>query len=108
MNTFQPLLRNAVLLFIGCIAILLNGTPAYAVGEFQEDYDVSYAISPSGVTIVTQNIALTNKKSNLYPEKYSILIDSKNIKNIKIISDWQINLRLCFCFKATTEYLLLG
>lgn len=59
---------------------------AFASGEFQADYDVSYAISPSGTTIVTQNIGLTNKLTNLYPKSYNILIDSDKIKNI-IASD---------------------
>ncbi len=55
---------------------------AAAAGEFRADYDVHYAISPAGITIVTQNISLTNNLTNLYPQKYSILIDSENIKNV--------------------------
>src|SRR5260221_11720212 len=54
----------------------------HAAGEFQADYDVEYAISPAGVTIVTQNVTLTNKLTNLYPQKYSILIDSEKIRNV--------------------------
>jgi transglutaminase-like putative cysteine protease len=54
----------------------------YAVGEFQADYDVQYAIAPSGTTIVTQNVTLTNKLTNLYPQKYTITIDSEKIKNV--------------------------
>ncbi len=53
-----------------------------AAGEFQADYDVAYNISPSGTTIVTQTVTLTNKLSNLYPQKYSVLIDSEKIKNV--------------------------
>lgn len=53
-----------------------------AAGEFQVDYDVNYAISPAGITIVTQNITLTNKLTNLYPKRYNILIDSDRIKNV--------------------------
>jgi transglutaminase-like putative cysteine protease len=56
--------------------------PVSASGEFQADYNVQYAISPSGLTIVTQNITLTNKQTNLYPQKYSIVIDSTKIKNV--------------------------
>lgn len=53
-----------------------------AAGEFNADYDVSYAVSPAGNTIVTQNITLTNRLTNLYPRQYLITIDSDNIKNI--------------------------
>lgn len=54
----------------------------WAAGEFTADYDVSYAIAPAGNTIVTQNITLTNKLTNLYPKQYSISIDSENIRNV--------------------------
>ncbi len=57
-------------------------TPIFATGEFREDYDVQYAVAPSGITIVTQNVSLTNKMTNLYPQKYSIIIDSVHIKNV--------------------------
>ncbi|KKU87305.1 MAG: Transglutaminase family protein [Candidatus Gottesmanbacteria bacterium GW2011_GWA2_47_9] len=46
------------------------------------DYDVAYAIAPTGTTIVTQSVILTNNLTNLYPQKYSILIDSEKIKNV--------------------------
>lgn len=55
---------------------------ALAVGEFSADYDVQYAIAPSGITIVTQNVTLTNQLTNLYPQKYAITIDSLKIRNI--------------------------
>lgn len=53
-----------------------------AAGEFQADYDVVYAVAPTGSTIVTQNVILTNKQTTLYPQQYTILIDSQNIRNI--------------------------
>ncbi len=56
-------------------------TAIYAA-DFQADYDTQYAVSPTGTTIVTQNITLTNKQSNLYPKQYTISIDGKNIKNV--------------------------
>lgn len=55
---------------------------AWAAGEFLADYDVQYAVAPGGTTIVTQNITLTNQLSNVYPQRYSIAIDSLQIKNI--------------------------
>lgn len=53
-----------------------------ASGEFAADYDVQYAVSPAGKTIVTQNVALTNRLSNLYPKRYTIVIDSEKIDSI--------------------------
>lgn len=58
-----------------------------AVGEFQADYDNQYDVSPAGLTIVTQNVTLTNKITNLYPQKYSIVIDSEHIKDIIAYDD---------------------
>lgn len=83
---------------IGVLAYFFIAPIAWASGEFQADYDVTYAVSPTGTTIVTQNITLTNKLTNLYPKRYAILIDSDKIKNI-IASDGagiitpQINLK---------------
>ena len=57
-------------------------TSVLAAGEFSADYEVDYTIAPDGRTIVTQNISLTNKLTNLYPTKYSILIDTEKIKNV--------------------------
>ena len=54
----------------------------FAAGEFTADYDVQYAIAPSGVAIVTQNITLTNQLTNLYAQRYSIRIDSLAVRNV--------------------------
>ncbi|MBI2404890.1 hypothetical protein HYV22_01780, partial [Candidatus Gottesmanbacteria bacterium] len=62
--------------------IILPHPLAQAAGEFQADYTVDYTISPDGRTIVTQNISLTNKLTNLYPTKYSILIDTEKIRDV--------------------------
>lgn len=55
---------------------------AAAAGEFTANYDVSYAIAPTGVTIVTQAVTLVNRQTNLYPKQYTILLDTLNVKNI--------------------------
>jgi len=55
---------------------------AAAAGEFTANYDVSYAIAPTGVTIVTQTVALVNRQTNLYPKQYTILLDTLNVRNI--------------------------
>lgn len=86
-NQFLPF----VYLFIGLFVYLCIPLCAVrASGEFQADYDVQYDISPSGVTIVTQNITLTNKQTNLYPQKYSIVIDSTKIQNVIAYDNNQI------------------
>ncbi len=70
-------------LFIGLFIYLIFAVPhVMAAGEFSADYDVDYTIAPDGRTIVTQNISLANKLTNLYPTKYSILIDTEKIKNV--------------------------
>ena len=68
-----------ILLLITCTIIC--SVSIYA-NDFQADYDTQYAISPSGTTIVTQNVTLTNKQSNLYPKQYTVTIDSDQIKNV--------------------------
>lgn len=67
---------------IGVFVYLIIAPTAWATGEFSADYDVQYAVSPIGTTIVTQNVTLTNKQTNLYPQKYSIIIDSEKIQNV--------------------------
>ena len=56
--------------------------PATAAGEFTANYDASYAIAPTGVTIVTQTVSLVNRQTNLYPKQYTILLDTLNVQNI--------------------------
>lgn len=52
------------------------------MGDFTANYDVSYSIAPSGVTIVTQAVSLVNQQTNLYPKQYTILLDTLNVKSI--------------------------
>jgi transglutaminase-like putative cysteine protease len=84
MNT---LLRRTLYLFICLVSFLLLGNPAYATGEFSADYDVQYAVSPTGKTIVTQQVKLINKLSNFYPQSYSLLLDSDKISSIIAYDD---------------------
>jgi transglutaminase-like putative cysteine protease len=88
MNKFLFLSISACLL--SCLYLFVPLGVAEASGEFQADYNVQYAIAPSGTTIVTQNITLTNKQTNLYPQKYSIVIDSTKIKNVIAYDNNQI------------------
>jgi transglutaminase-like putative cysteine protease len=77
-------------LVCGILFLLLLATPlqsARASGEFQANYDVEYAVSPAGKTIVTQHVALVNQLANFYPQKYSLLLDSDKITNIIAYDD---------------------
>ena len=67
--------------------LFLPANAVRASGEFQADYDVQYAISPEGKTIVTQHVTLTNKRANFYPKQYSLLIDSDRITNVIAYDD---------------------
>lgn len=70
-------------LVIGLFAYLfIPLSQAAAAGEFTANYEVSYAIAPSGITIVTQTVSLENRQTNLYPKQYTILLDTLNVKNI--------------------------
>jgi transglutaminase-like putative cysteine protease len=65
-----------------CILLAICTTTTLSASDFQADYDTQYAISPTGTTIVTQNVTLTNKQSNVYPKQYSVTIDSDQIRNV--------------------------
>jgi len=56
--------------------------PLVMAADFTADYDIDYSVSPTGSTIVTQKVSLTNNKTNLYPKQYGITIDTTNIKNV--------------------------
>lgn len=76
-------MRSAfVYLFICLFAYLLTAPSTWAAGEFVSGYDVSYTIAPSGKTIVTQRITLTNKLSNYYPERFALTLDSDKISSV--------------------------
>lgn len=83
--------RHFVRLFFGLLVsyfLLVYRIPIiHATGEFQADYDVQYAIAPSGKTIVTQQVTLTNKLPNFYPQEYSLIVDSDKINNIIAYDD---------------------
>lgn len=61
--------------------------PRVSAADFTADYDVSYAVSPAGTTVVTQHITLTNNQSNYYPTQYTISIDTTDIKNVIAYDD---------------------
>jgi len=69
-------------LFIFTLFLVCIPTQSIYAADFSADYDVDYAISPTGTTIVTQKITLTNNETNYYPKQYSIIIDTQKIKNV--------------------------
>lgn len=83
--------QRLIRLFFGSlfslIIFIVHVPVAFATGEFQADYDVQYAISPSGKTIVTQQVTLTNKLPNYYPQEYSLILDSDKINTIIAYDD---------------------
>lgn len=80
--------RTFVYLFICLLAYwLIPPREALATGEFLADYDVQYAIAPSGKTVVTQSVTLTNQLPNFYPQEYSLLLDSDKISNVIAYDD---------------------
>lgn len=85
----MKLTHTTLVYFIVCLFSYLFVLPqtVFAAGEFQADYDVQYAISPAGKTIVTQHVALVNKLSNYYPKQYSLLLDSDKISNVIAYDD---------------------
>lgn len=77
-----PLHQFVYLIISLFVYLFIPLSQAAAAGEFTANYDVSYAIAPSGVTIVTQSVSLVNRQTNLYPKQYTILLDTLNVKNI--------------------------
>lgn len=77
--------------FLILIAVLLLSAAVphkvKASGEFVADYNVAYNVSPQGVTIVNQDIILTNKVANIFPKQYSIILDTDKIKSILASDD---------------------
>lgn len=81
------LLRFVFLIVFFFALFVPAGKKALASGEFQADYDVQYAIAPSGKTIVTQHVTLTNKLPNFYAQEYSLLLDSDKITQVIAYDD---------------------
>lgn len=62
-------------------------TTVNAEGEFNTDFDVTYSVSGTGITTVSNRITLTNIFSNLYASSYSIVLDSMNPTNISAFGE---------------------
>ena len=73
-------MKNSIPFLVFILFFIIR--PAVHASDFTADYDIDYSVSPTGSTIVTQKVSLTNNKTNLYPKQYSITIDTTNIKNV--------------------------
>lgn len=78
----MPKLIRIIIFIIIINFIFASSSPALAVGEFSSDYNVTYYISEDGPTLVQQNIALTNRESNLYATESEITIGTSNVDNV--------------------------
>lgn len=67
--------------------IFSSVTSIKAEGEFNTDFDVTYSVSETGITTVSNRITLTNIFSNLYASSYSIVLDSMNPTNINAFGE---------------------
>lgn len=79
--------RFILIVILFAVSLFFPAPKAYATGEFQADYDVQYAVTPTGKTIVTQHVTLINKLPNFYPQEYSLLLDSDKISNVIAYDD---------------------
>ncbi len=73
-------------IFLACLFISHKSTflnPTFAQGEFETDYKVSYQVETEAKTTVTQNIALKNKTSNFYADKFELKIGSTKVEDVK-------------------------
>ncbi|MEK9146891.1 MAG: transglutaminase-like domain-containing protein [Patescibacteria group bacterium] len=64
---------------------LLLTTAAYADGEFETNYNITYQVEPAGPTNVTQAILLKNKTVNYYADKFELKIGSTKVENVKAL-----------------------
>jgi transglutaminase-like putative cysteine protease len=95
-------------IFTSCLLFLFASIPAVYASDFRADYDVTYTVNDTGRTLVTQQVSLTNKQSNLYAQQYAITIDSTKITNVSAsdsvgeiipqitLADNKTNIRLAF------------
>ena len=77
---FRTLIRILLLLLICFVA---SSKPALAEGEFSTSINTVYTINNDGLTIVTQNMELTNNTETYYASEYSTTIFSTDLTNIE-------------------------
>lgn len=76
-------------LFILCAALFLASGKSYAQEQFDINYDVVYEIDALGQTDVSQNIKITNKKSDTIASNYSLIVRQLRIFDVGVTSESQ-------------------
>lgn len=69
-------------LLLGLLLVFSSTTPIFASEEFDTAFHTTYDIGLNGIATVTQNISLTNKKSNVYATQYALEIGSTRIESV--------------------------
>ncbi len=76
--------RVIVVLFL---LFLCAVSPVFGSEKFNNSFLVTYEVSQSGLTSVTEDITITNKTSDYYPSEQTFTYSSLNIGNIKAIDE---------------------
>lgn len=66
------MLKKIIFLLIIAFSLKLSALSAMAVGEFNTSYNITYEITESGQTRVTQDIVLTNNLDDVYATSFVI------------------------------------
>lgn len=70
-------------IFLFFLLYLSSASNVWAEGEFTTDSKVTYEALESGLMTVKQEVSLTNKLSNVYATRYSLILEGKPVLNIK-------------------------
>lgn len=77
------ILAHTIILFLFIVYGVLFMVPeVHAEGEFETDYDVTYAVNADGKTTVTQQVILKNKTPNFYADKFELKIGSTKVNDV--------------------------
>lgn len=77
--------KTLLKLFFLIFAVLLLSNPVRAADEFRTEFNVTYDIKPNAETYVTQNIEVTNLKSDVIAKKYSLTVKQMAIYDVRAV-----------------------
>ena len=90
----MPLLARCLLylLFSTLFILITQNSPlitrqAFAEGEFEANYNVTYSVDDKALTTVTQSIELINKTPNFYADKFELKIGSTKVLNVSALDN---------------------
>lgn len=69
--------------FVFFVFLFIPLTPAFATDNFSTAYDVTYTVSPNGMTHAALNVTLTNKTNQYYASSYQVNVGFKDIENLR-------------------------